>query len=109
MELLEEEPALSAMPRLRLFFALASISAVLFCVAVRSCSVIHGGAPLRHRRSCSSAISSSTSPFLLVLFFCFCYLGPWSFVSGTLVHFSRSPFFMVVHFCCSSLNCWFFI
>ncbi|QHO01156.1 uncharacterized protein DS421_13g412580 [Arachis hypogaea] len=69
MELLEEDPAPSAMPCLCLSFALASTSAVLFCIAVHVrhllyvvvsfCSVIHGGAPLRHRRLCSSAIASS--------------------------------------------------
>ncbi|QHN85289.1 uncharacterized protein DS421_16g536110 [Arachis hypogaea] len=119
MELLEEEAAPSAMPRLCHSFALASTSAIFFCVAVRvrhllyvvvgSCSVIHGVASLRHRRSCSSAIAFSASPFLLVLLLCFCYPGPWSSVSATLVHLDRSPSSTVVHLCCSSLGCWFFI
>ncbi|XP_020959756.1 uncharacterized protein LOC107645808 isoform X2 [Arachis ipaensis] len=77
MELLEEEAAPSAMPRLCHSFALASTSAIFFCVAVRvrhllyvvvgSCSVIHGVASLRHRRSCSSAIAFSASPFVFVI------------------------------------------
>ncbi|QHO13803.1 uncharacterized protein DS421_15g518620 [Arachis hypogaea] len=101
MEFLEEEPAPSAIPRLCLSFALTSTSAVLFCIAVHvryllyvvvgSCSIIHGGAPLRHCRSCSSAIASSASlSFVLVCHRILCVavptraapllLLPWSLV-----------------------------